>query len=83
MAASSANESVEFVWEEFGEDYVHPNSSTTFLGRPGPSATAMQLEKPLDYWLLLLGDMFELISTETNRYAHQIGMDDFHTTSAE
>ena len=75
---------MEIVWEEFDEGYVHPNSNTTFLGHPGPSATAMQLENPLDYLLFLLGeDMFELIATESNRYAHQMGIDDFHTTSAE
>ena len=39
---------------------------------------------PLDYLFLLLGDdFFPASSTETNRYAHQKGFDDFHTSSAE
>ena len=80
-AVGSAN---EFVWGEFDEDHEHPNSSTPFLGDHGPSATAMQLENPLDYLFLLLGDdFFQLLCTETNRYAHQKGFDDFHTSSAE
>ena len=60
----------------------HPNAE--FLGEAGPSATAKEQEKPLDYLYLLLGvDVFQFIAEETNRYAHQQGNTEFEVSSAE
>ena len=75
---------VSLCWVDFDDEHVHPNSTTSFLGDVGPSAATMQLEKPLQYLLLLLGDdFFQLLSTETNRYARQKGFDEFEACSTE
>ena len=60
------------------------NSSKDFLGEVGPSTAAKELEKPLDFLFLLLGnDIFHLIATETNRYAQQQGVAEFEVSQAE
>ena len=71
----------QFTWTDFNS-MEHPNAE--FLGEAGPSATAKEQEKPLDYLYLLLGvNVFQFIAEETNRYAHQQGNTEFEVSSAE
>ena len=84
VSSTAVGNASEFMWVDFDDEHVHPNSTTSFLGHVGPSAATMQLEKPLQYLLLLLGDdFFQLLSTETNRYARQKGFDEFEACSTE
>ena len=52
-------------------------------GSAGPSATAKEQEKPLDYLYLLIVDIFQFIAVETNRYARQQGNMELEVSSAE